>query len=168
MRCPFANICHDCARSTCWPSSSDVCTRYSRGESFRGLLRNALRISLETITGEAGTGTERDGWKLFLLAPRMFLFRAPGVSHVPPAECKRRERLFCDGRWTLLLREIAAAAQQARSGRHSERAPAAGFEGGRLHGTRTSCLADVKKACIKKKHPAPPSLRSRAPWRDSS
>ena len=90
-----------------------VYTFQSPPRQLRGLLRNnALRVSLEAIRDDAGTDTERDGWKLFFLAPRMLLFRTPGVAHVPPQEFKRRERLFCEGSWAQLLRESVAAAQR--------------------------------------------------------
>ena len=82
-----------------------------------------MRMSLEAIRDGAGTDRECEGWKLFLLAPRMLLFRAPGTTHVPPEEIKRRERLFCDGQWTQLLRESANAAQQVRPAREPKRAP---------------------------------------------
>ena len=92
-----------------------VYTFQSPPRQLRGLLRNnALRVSLEAIRDDAGTDTERDGWKLFFLAPRMLLFRTPGVAHVPPQEFKRRERLFCEGSWAQLLRESVAAAQPAQ------------------------------------------------------
>ena len=100
-----------------------VYTFQSPPRQLRGLLRNALRVSLEAIRDDAGTDTERDGWKLFLLAPRMLLFRTPGVAHVPPQEFKRRERLFCEGSWTQLLRESVAAAQPAQPVRDAVRAP---------------------------------------------
>eukprot|EP00439_Symbiodinium_sp_Y106_P027522 s2258_g3.t1 len=100
-----------------------VYTFQSPPRQLRGLLRNALRVSLEAIRDDAGTDTERDGWKLFLLAPRMLLFRTPGVAHVPPQEFKRRERLFCEGSWTQLLCESVAAAQPAQPVRDAVRAP---------------------------------------------
>ena len=94
---------------------------------LRGLLRNAPRLSLEAIRDEAGTDIERDGWKLFLLAPPMLLFRTPGVAHVLPQEFKRRKRLFCEGGWTQLLRESVAAAQQTPPVRDTYRAPGGRF-----------------------------------------
>ena len=98
-------------------------SKRSLPRQLRGLLRNALRVSLEAIRDDAGTDTERDGWKLLLLAPCMLLFRTPGVAHVPPQEFKRRERLFCEGSWTQLLRESVAAAQPAQPVRDAVRAP---------------------------------------------
>ena len=80
---------------------------------MRGLLRNAVRIALEAILNAPGTDTELDGWKLFVLAPRMLLFRAPGASRVPRDELARRERLFCEGRWAQLLHECVAAARES-------------------------------------------------------
>ena len=50
------------------------------------------------------------GWKLFVLAPRMLLYRSPGEARVPPTELDRRVELFRAGRWNELLREASAAA----------------------------------------------------------
>ncbi|CAE7250676.1 unnamed protein product [Symbiodinium sp. CCMP2456] len=99
-----------------------IYTFQSPPRQLRGLLRNALRVSLEAIRDGAGTDRECEGWKLFLLAPRMLLYRTPGTTHVPPEEIKRRERLFCDGQWTELLRESAGAAQQIRPAREPKSA----------------------------------------------
>ena len=72
-----------------------------------------MRVALEAILDGSGTDTELDGWKLFVLAPRMLLFRAPGTARVPLAELTRRERLFCEGKWVQLLVESAAAARES-------------------------------------------------------
>ena len=90
-----------------------VYTFQSPPRQLRGLLRNAMRVALEAILDGAGTDTELDGWKLFVLAPRMLLFRAPGAARVPLAELARRERLFCEGKWVQLLVESAAAARES-------------------------------------------------------
>ena len=50
------------------------------------------------------------GWKLFVLAPRMLLYRSPGEARVPPTELDRRVELFRAGRWNELLRKASAAA----------------------------------------------------------
>ena len=64
---------------------------------LRGLLRHALRIGLETIRDAPTPERASVGWKLFLLAPRMLLYRPPGTSRVPPDELRRREALFQAG-----------------------------------------------------------------------
>ena len=110
-------ICHVCARRIFRVRAPRVHVPVPAASA------NALRVSLEAIRDDAGTDTERDGWKLCLLAPRMLLFRTPGVAHVPPQEFKRREHLFCEGSWTQLLRESVAAAQPAQPVRDAVRAP---------------------------------------------
>ena len=50
------------------------------------------------------------GWKLFLLAPRMLLYRHRGQHRVPPEELSKRVRLLADRRWDELLADAAAAA----------------------------------------------------------
>ena len=42
----------------------------------------------------------------------MLLYRAPGIGQVPPAELRRREKVFLAGQWLDPLREAASAAQQ--------------------------------------------------------
>ena len=73
-----------------------------------------MRVALEAIRDAPGTDKELDGWKLFLLAPRMLLFRPQGVTRVLHTKLGRREHLFCAGRWTQLLRDSAEAARAPR------------------------------------------------------
>ena len=47
-----------------------------------------MRVALEAVRDAEGAG-EIDGWKLFLLAPRMLLFRKPGCTRVPAEELRR-------------------------------------------------------------------------------
>ena len=65
---------------------------------------------------------ECDEWKLFMLAPRMLLFHAPGQPCVPVEELRCREHAFLAGHWPELLRQGAAAATPAsrEAGRPSE------------------------------------------------
>ena len=51
-----------------------VYTLQSPPRQLRGILRNALRVAMESVLSAAGEDDERNGWKLFLLAPRMLLF----------------------------------------------------------------------------------------------
>ena len=52
--------------------------------TLKGTLRAALRAGLRSATA-GDTDHERvRGWKLFLLAPRMLLYREPGVSRIVP------------------------------------------------------------------------------------
>ena len=43
------------------------------------------------------------GWKLFLLVPRMLLYRERGQTRVPPEELTRRVDLLSKDRWDELL-----------------------------------------------------------------
>ena len=89
-----------------------VYTFQSAPRQLRGLLRNAFRVGLEHIRDAPTQAQASTGWKLFLLAPRMLLYRAPGAGQVPPEELRRREKVFLAGQWLDLLREAASAAQQ--------------------------------------------------------
>ena len=85
---------------------------YTSLRQLRGLLRNAFRVGLEHIRDAPTQAQASTGWKLFLLAPRMLLYRAPGAGQVPSEELRRREKAFLAGQWLDLLREAASAAQQ--------------------------------------------------------
>ena len=89
-----------------------VYTFQSAPRQLRRLLRNAFRVGLEHIRDAPTQAQASTGWKLFLLAPRMLLYRAPGAGQVPPEELRRREKVFLAGQWLDLLREAASAAQQ--------------------------------------------------------
>ena len=58
-----------------------VYTLQSPPLQIRGALRQALRAGLELVR-EAPD--QEAGWKLFLLAPRMLLYRERGQTRVPP------------------------------------------------------------------------------------
>ena len=62
--------------------SQRVYTFQTPPRQLRGLLRTAFRTALETLRDAATIEDECDGWKLFMLAPRMLLIRAPGQSRV--------------------------------------------------------------------------------------
>ena len=92
-----------------------VYTLQSPPRQLKGLLRNAFRVGLETIRDAPSSEEASDGWKLFLLAPRMLLYRSPGEQRVPPEELRRRERAFQGGHWRELLQQAAGAAATAPS-----------------------------------------------------
>ena len=101
-------------------SLQDVCrtvalTLQSAPQRLRGALCTALRTGLRLATSHAGPDDQLRGWKLFLLAPRMLLYRAAGESHVAPAELDRRNELFRSGHWQQLLHDASAAARGAGS-----------------------------------------------------
>ncbi|CAE7744407.1 unnamed protein product [Symbiodinium sp. CCMP2592] len=103
-----------------------VHTLQSPPRQLRGLLRHAFRVGLETIRDAPTPEQASVGWKLFLLAPRMLLYRAPGATRVASHELRRREALFLAGKWLDLLNEAAAAPRpkpQERRARYWETWP---------------------------------------------
>ena len=81
---------------------------------LRGALRTAFRAGLQLIADRESPVQELRGWKLFCLAPRMFLHRFGGDSLIPPAELDRRCDLFARGAWPELL-SAGSAASRPRS-----------------------------------------------------
>ena len=82
-----------------------VLTLQSVPTRVRGALRTALRAGLQLIVSPHSPEDALRGWKLFMLAPRMLLYRSAGTTHIPPAELDRRCELFQQGGWTQLLQE---------------------------------------------------------------
>ena len=76
---------------------------------LRGALRTAFRTALQLIHDCPSPQQELQGWKLFLLAPRMLLYRAGRESRVPPNELDRRCEAFNRGEWPQLLQCASAA-----------------------------------------------------------
>ena len=75
---------------------------------LRGALRTALRQGLQWIYDDGGSAGA--GWALFLLAPRMLLYRRPGETTIPRGELERRVAVFRQGGCRALLDAAAAAA----------------------------------------------------------
>ncbi|CAE7799301.1 NSF, partial [Symbiodinium necroappetens] len=69
----------------------------------RSTLRIAFRAGLQLIADASSADSELRGWKLFYLATRMLLHRAPGETRVPATELDRRCELFRRGDWPCLL-----------------------------------------------------------------
>ena len=79
---------------------------------LKGPLRKALRFALDLIYhagSPEGLGQEQ-AWKIWLLLPRMLLFRHPGSS-VPKREFLARFDDFFHGRWQALVRASGAFPQ---------------------------------------------------------
>ena len=75
------------------------------------VLKGAFRMALRVAFQEIFDGTEANnearvvrGWKLFLLLPRMLLFRPPRGGVVPRKKLESRIRLFQEGEWLTLAR----------------------------------------------------------------
>ncbi|CAE7442537.1 unnamed protein product [Symbiodinium sp. CCMP2592] len=81
---------------------------------IRGAARTAMRAGLQLAADQASPEQELRGWKLFVLAPRMLLYREPGVTRLTPDELHRRVTLFQQGAWLQLLRDAALAAGAGR------------------------------------------------------
>ena len=97
-----------------------VYTLQSAPPQIRGALRQALRAGLELVRDAPEQDT---GWKLFLLAPRMLLFRERGQARVSPQELAKRVELLSQDRWDELLCQAAQAAQAAPRQQHSRAPP---------------------------------------------
>ena len=75
----------------------------------RSTLRTAFRAGLQLVADETSAESTLRGWKLFYLAARMLLHRAPAEARIPTAELERRCELFRRGEWPCLLAAAEAA-----------------------------------------------------------
>ena len=73
---------------------------------LRGAFRGAVRVSLQAILRGYEQRSElriARGWKLFMLLPRLLLFRPRKGGKVPKKALEERFQLFQEGRWLELL-----------------------------------------------------------------
>ena len=85
----------------------------------RGAYRAAMRIALEEIVfGHQAQNEDRQsrGWKLFVLLPRMLLFRPPRGGLIPKQRVLDRFTEFARGSWTELLISSRECSEAARKG----------------------------------------------------
>ena len=85
---------------------------------LRGAFRMALRVACQEILDGMEANSEVRtvrGWKLFLVLPRMMLFRPDRGGPVSRKKLEARVRLFQEGEWISLLRESVACAEAAHS-----------------------------------------------------
>ena len=78
-------------------------------------MRSAIRVALQEIISGAESQSElrmTRGWKLFMLLPRMLLFRPFRGGMVPRKQLEARIRLFQDGQWLQLLAESSICAER--------------------------------------------------------
>ena len=98
---------------------------------IRGAFRSALRCAMKEIvdgaTSEDAARCTR-AWKMFLLLPRMLLFRPVKGGLVPRTKLESRFRRFQEGDWTSLLfrkcgslRRGSLPEHQTEETRHQER-----------------------------------------------
>ncbi|CAJ1414226.1 unnamed protein product, partial [Effrenium voratum] len=100
---------------------------------LKGTLRKALRFALDLIhnaDGHGGVGSER-AWKLWLLLPRLLLFRPAGGAPVPKQDFLARFDAFFRGEWQLLVNVSGSFPDENQTGpaeapprSHSPRVPA--------------------------------------------
>ena len=79
---------------------------------LKGAFRSCLRLALEEV--ECGRSEFIDvrsvrGWKLFLLVPRLLLYRGARGGKIPKKQLQERFTLFAQGHWLHLLRLSAEA-----------------------------------------------------------
>ena len=92
---------------------------------LRSPFRNALRVAMDEALEVNQLRSER-GWKLFMLLPRLLLFRPPRGGNVHKSKLAGRFQEFTEGRWMHLLRssrqcaEDASRAQCRKRRRHHE------------------------------------------------
>ena len=84
---------------------------------LRGAFRASIRVSMQEILNGVEAHSEvraERGWKLFLLLPRMLLFRPARGGVVPRKKLEGRIRQFQEGDWISLLNNSANCAAQAK------------------------------------------------------
>ncbi|MCR9103328.1 MAG: hypothetical protein NXI25_25490, partial [bacterium] len=84
-----------------------VYTLQSPPGPMRGALKAALTAGLTEVQRDPSSA---EGWKLFLLAPRMLLYRGRGETRVPRAELDKRVELLAAGQCRDLLDAAAEVA----------------------------------------------------------
>ena len=75
-----------------------------------------IRVSMQEILNGVEAHSEvraERGWKLFMLLPRMLLFRPAGAAWFP-AEVGRSHQTIQEGEWISLLNDNANCAAQAK------------------------------------------------------
>ena len=91
---------------------------------LRGAYRGAVKMSLEQICKGRATNNlevETRGWKLFLLIPRLLLWRPPRGGLVPRARLEERSIEFRAGEWVSLLERSLEAATQGSAAQSRRR-----------------------------------------------
>ena len=93
---------------------------------MRGAFRLAIRrASEEILEGHRSDNDARkaQGWKLFMLLPRMLLFRPCREGLVPRKHLEERVRLFQEGQWLQLLEQSQANDLQGQVSTRRRRRP---------------------------------------------
>ena len=100
------------------------CLMHSVAKFLRGPFRRALRVALEQILEGGRTNDtirQEQGWKLFLLLPRMLLRRPARGGLVSRAKLLARFESFVVGEWISLIKASALCSAQAGVARNRRR-----------------------------------------------
>ena len=89
-----------------------ACVMKSVPRFMQGPYRIAMRVALQEMNSADEVQVER-GWKLFLLLPRLLLYRAPRGGLIPRAKLMSRLELFNRGDWRQLLEASRNCCHQA-------------------------------------------------------
>ena len=86
---------------------------------LRGPYRSAMRLAMGEALQDSEQRRER-GWKLFLMLPRLLLFRPCRGGNVHKEKLSKRFQDFSDGRWTELLAGSRKCGRRRFSGSEEE------------------------------------------------
>ena len=116
-----------------------ACVMKSPPRFLQGAFRSALRIALseaDRARDTRDTTCQVRAWKLFLLFPRILLFRPPRGGLVEKSRLLERFQLFSAGRWVALLEASRECPNQAavssRRRRRRDRSTSLHFDSGRV------------------------------------
>ena len=87
---------------------------------LRGPYRSAMKLAMEEATQLNPIRQER-GWRLFLLLPRLLLYRPPRGGNIHKSKLAERFQAFAEGQWSSLLRQSRQYAEEASKAQHRKR-----------------------------------------------
>ena len=89
---------------------------------LKGMYKSAIRVALTEFQQAGRDETRRcRAWKLFLLIPRMLLFRPARGGLLPRGQLEERFNQFMSGQWTQLLIASRECSDQACRSQHRRR-----------------------------------------------
>ena len=109
---------------------------------LKGAFRSCLRLALEEVErGRSEFNEVRSvrGWKLFLLVPRLLLYRGARGGKIPKKQLQERFTLFAQGHWLHLLR-LSQEVGECRGSRRIRQARADSVE---LRAERAQAFAQL-------------------------
>ena len=84
---------------------------------LKGAYQGAVRVAMQEALSETRSEPSRTrAWKLFLLLPRILLFRQGRGGLIPQNKLRERFAMFAEGHWTTLLRQRQATATTHKAG----------------------------------------------------